>query len=113
MAAISPSDISGRIAVVTRFSLLGDEREFQRLFAIHEGYMRSQTGFLDCYLLRSAAHPQQFDHVGWWESFPVYQRICDTPEYKDQLSGLLAHIEVTDVDVCVPAASADPAGASP
>ncbi|MEU6539664.1 antibiotic biosynthesis monooxygenase family protein [Streptomyces sp. NPDC047000] len=104
---VSADGVTGRIAVLTRFTVTGDQAEFDRLFAEHETYMRAQEGFVDCYLLRSVSRPRQFSHVGWWESPGVYQRICDGDEYKSQMKGLLALADIMDVDVCTLASGDD------
>lgn len=104
---VSADGVTGRIAVMTRFTVTGDQAEFDQLFAVHEEYMRAQDGFVDCYLLRSATRPRQFSHVGWWESLDVYQRIAESAEYTSQMKGLLALADITDVDVCTLASGRD------
>ncbi|MHB9863679.1 antibiotic biosynthesis monooxygenase family protein [Streptomyces sp. YIM S03343] len=104
---VSADGVAGRIAVLTRFTVTGDQAEFDRLFAEHEEYMRAQEGFVDCYLLRSVSNPRQFSHVGWWESLGVYQRIGESAEYTSQMKGLLTLAEIMDVDVYTSASGGD------
>jgi long-chain acyl-CoA synthetase len=106
---VNTDGVTGPIAVMTRFTVTGDQTEFDRLFAEHEEYMRAQAGYVDCYLLRSVSDPRRFSHVGWWESPGVYGRITEGDEYASQMKGLLALADIMDVDVYTEASGSAPA----
>jgi heme-degrading monooxygenase HmoA len=97
---LTPSgNLKGEVAIISRFIVSGDEKEFNRLFKVHEDFMRSQGGFVDCYLLRSTSSPERFSHTGWWQSIGSYQDAGERAEYKSQIQGLSTLAEMVDVDV--------------
>jgi long-chain acyl-CoA synthetase len=94
----------GNVVIMTRFTLHGEQEQFEKLFKIHESHMRAQAGYMDCYLVQSPERPELFSHVGWWETISAYQKIRETTEYQEQMTGLMALCTIDDVAVFVPTA---------
>ena len=93
------SNLPGKVAIISNFTVNGDEKEFHRLFKVHEDFVRSQDGFIDCYLLRSTSRPELYSHTGWWQSIGSYQKAVKTEVYNSQIEELSTLAEMVDVDV--------------
>lgn len=82
------------IAFINTFIVKGDDKEFKRLIAAHERYLRTQPGFGGFELRQADGHPGQYTNIIQWEDVASHRRLIETPEFQEQVTSLLKIVDV-------------------
>lgn len=83
------------IAFISTFTITGDEKEFKRLMAAHERYLRTQPGFGGFELRPAEVNPAEFTNIIEWEDADSHHRLTETREFQEQVTRILRSSIVT------------------
>ncbi|EWC63324.1 Long-chain-fatty-acid--CoA ligase [Actinokineospora spheciospongiae] len=93
-------DLSNLITVIARFSTAGDPLEFERFFLEHVEYMRGQDGFGAHQAVRLADDPSVYVNFGWWLDQEAFQKVVQSPEFRDHQGVMQSMLRKADLDLC-------------
>jgi heme-degrading monooxygenase HmoA len=82
------------IAFINTFIINGDDKEFKRLMAVHERFLRTQPGFGSFELLQSKNKPIEYTNIIEWDDEASHRRLIEEPEFQGQVARILVHSTV-------------------
>jgi deoxynogalonate / 12-deoxyaklanonic acid monooxygenase len=77
------------IAFINTFTVTGDDKEFRRLIAAHERFLRTQPGFGGFELRPSDVRPGEYINIIQWEDAASHRRLIETREFREQITSIL------------------------